>query len=121
MGKVVPLKPARPKGCAIQTWTFSDLPAMEIAPGVGARVIPTTCSMEILSVAIRSGVSSEERCHDRTAWIFVLEGRGRLVHGEYRFDLEPGTWAKVPAGVSHRVECITDLGLIVFAPGPGGA
>ena len=63
----------------------------------------------------KKGATSQPHVHPRDEVTLTLEGEAELRVGEDRYRLTPGSAVRIPPGVSHVVEVISDEWVVVSA------
>ena len=63
----------------------------------------------------KKGACSQPHTHPRDEVTLTLEGEAELRIGEERYRLMPGSAVRIPPGVSHVVEVISDEWVVVSA------
>jgi cupin 2 domain-containing protein len=85
------------------------LPAPAQAPPAGETFLALarcgTAAVEVILSSARPDTAEQVQDHDE--WVVLLDGGATLEVGPTRFDLGPGDWLALPAGVAHRVVATT--------------
>lgn len=63
----------------------------------------------------KKGALSQPHVHPRDEVTLTLEGEAELRVGEHRYRLTPGSAVRIPPGVSHVVEVISDEWVVISA------
>lgn len=94
----------------------TDLPLVEVWPGILGRLIHTELST-IADFRIAAGTVLPEHQHLHEQTSTVLEGRFRFTVGGETRELGPGEVAVIPGKIPHSGEALTDCRIMdVFAP-----
>lgn len=75
--------------------------------------------LSIVMVRVRKGVEVPEHVHEQDDIIYHLEGRSKMrVEGAGDFQLEPGSFIRIPAGVKHQPHDIEEdvLAFDIYLP-----
>lgn len=95
---------------------LSELPPLEIAPGIVGRVITAT-NMTVVHVSLVEGADVPEHSHVHEQVINVIEGKLELTVEGKTHILVPGTAMVLPSNVPHSGKALTDVKVIdVFQP-----
>lgn len=95
---------------------MSDLPELEIAPGIRARAVNTE-NMTVLHVRLDQGALLPEHAHVNEQIVNVIEGRLELTVDNETVILEPGKVMVLPSNLPHSAKALTDVKVIdVFYP-----
>jgi quercetin dioxygenase-like cupin family protein len=96
---------------------FDDLPAFELAPGIGARPLFGQGAMLNL-VEFEPGAKAPSHSHEHEQLGIVLRGMCALVVGGVAHELGPLEGYVLPGGVEHSAYCGPEGALVldVFRP-----
>jgi quercetin dioxygenase-like cupin family protein len=89
------------------------------ANGILSRTIYGDATVSAVLFGFDAGQELSEHTASRPALIQIVRGEARLTLGPDALDARPGTWVRMPAGLSHSVRAITPLVLLlVLLPNP---
>lgn len=95
---------------------LDNLPALEIAPGISARVV-TADTFTVAHVSIKKGSLLPEHAHYHEQVINVTEGELELTVEGTTHILKPGKVMVLPPNVPHSGKALTDVKVVdVFHP-----
>lgn len=95
---------------------LDQLPELEIAPGVKARIV-TADTMTVMHVNIVAGSDVPEHSHYHEQVVNVIEGELELVVDGKSHNLVPGKVMVLPPNVVHSGKAITECRVVdVFHP-----
>lgn len=104
------------KGIAMTLFKLDDSKAVELAPGIRARIVHSE-NLSIAHVSLESGAAMPEHHHPNEQIVNVIEGEMELtVNGEPRV-LAPGMVEVLPQNMPHAARALTKCRVIdVFHP-----
>ena len=95
---------------------LEELPELEIAPGVKARVV-TSDTMTVMHVKINAGSDVPEHAHYHEQVVNVIEGELELTVDGEKHSLVPGKVMVLAPNVVHSGKAVTDCRVVdVFHP-----
>lgn len=95
---------------------LNDIEEREIIPGYHARFVHSD-NMTLAYWRVEAGASIPEHSHPHEQVVNLIEGRFELVVDGQPRQVEPGSIAVIPGGVSHSGRALSDCRIIdVFYP-----
>ena len=100
-----------------QPYTFyADLLAEASVPqrGIHSQTLSDEAGVELVLFAFAAGEALSEHTSARPAIIHVLSGEADLTAGGEARQATPGTWLRMPAGLTHSVHARTPLVMALY-------
>jgi len=101
----------------IQRTTFyPDLVGEAVVPkrGIHSQTLSDEAGVELVLFGFAAGEALSEHTSARPAIIHILSGEADLTVGEEAHPATPGTWLRMPAGLSHSVRARTPLVMALY-------
>ncbi len=94
---------------------IADLDAMIEIPvnGTLSRTIYSDSAVKVVLFGFDAGQELSEHTASRPATIQIVRGEARLTLGQDTIEALPGTWIRMPAGLSHSVRATTPLVMLL--------
>jgi quercetin dioxygenase-like cupin family protein len=95
---------------------FADLAAEAppVARGIHSQTLYDGPDLRLVLFAFAPGEELSEHTAARPAVVHVLDGSGDAVVGGVPHPLGPGTWFRMPAGMTHSIRAGTPLRMALY-------
>lgn len=95
---------------------YSDLLAEAVVPkrGIHSQTLSDEAGVELVLFGFAPGEALSEHTSARPAIIHVLSGEADLTAGGEAHQATPGTWLRMPAGLTHSVRARTPLVMALY-------
>ena len=95
---------------------YPDLLAEAVAPkrGIHSQTVSDEDGVELVLFGFAPGEVLSEHTSARPAIIHVLSGEADLTAGGDAYQAGPGTWLRMPAGLTHSVRARTPVVMALY-------
>lgn len=91
---------------------LAEAPA--VARGIHSQTLDDGPELRLVVFSFAPGEELSEHTAARPAVVHVLDGEGEAVVGGERHVIGPGSWFRMPAGMSHSIRARTALRMLLY-------
>jgi quercetin dioxygenase-like cupin family protein len=101
---------------------YPDLLSEAIVParGIHSQTLSNGAGVELVLFGFAPGEALSEHTSARPAIIHILSGAADLTAGQEVHSATPGSWLRIPAGLTHSVRARTRLVMALYLLPAGG-